>query len=446
MPSKTSTRTSRGAPRGAHVIAATLALIGGSFYPPQSALAAPKQAFPKIGQYLIGGPQPYDVPSNQAQLARFDVAIIDFYANRWSGATMRAIVQAIKARNPNIILLDYAVVNEVSRTAPGVKYLRDKLDAHKWWLYPSGTSGSSVNSVWPGAGMTNYTNFPPIVNGDRYNTWYAKKQYELVWSQVSHPHPLNAQLDGTYEDNFFWRPRVVGDWDRVGGGDSQSKSIPWHRAGLLTHVNTIKQLLPGKYVTGNIGDWRNTSSVPEYKGQLDGGILEGYLCMFERSFSETLSEYHRRMGETKGPKLVMLGAFDCVDRGYDHFKSFRYALGIALMNDGYLAFNENYTKFPIDWFDEYQPAGKSTTGWLGTATQGPQTSPCKNGVYKREFQNGMALVNPGNEPRTFTVGSGWRRIKGQASVNTGTVTTSVTLPKRDGIVLMREGAGPVLCN
>lgn len=184
MPSKANNRTSGGVPRGAHFIAATLALTGGSFYEPQSAFAVPpliKYSFPKIGQYNIGGPQPYADPSAQAQLARFDLVIMEFSANRWSGNTMRAMVAAIKARNPNIILLDYAVLNEVSRTASGMKYLRDKLDAHKWWLYPSGTSGNPVNSVWPGAAVTNYTNFAPIVNGDRYNTWYAKKQYELVW-------------------------------------------------------------------------------------------------------------------------------------------------------------------------------------------------------------------------------------------------------------------------
>ena len=252
------------------------------------------------------------------------------------------------------------------------------------------------------------------------------------------------ELDGTYDDNFFWHQRVSGDWDRNGSRDSGS--IPRHREGLMRHVNTIKQLMPGKVVTGNIGDWRNTSSVPEYEGQLHGGTLEGYLCRFEKSFAETLSEYHRRMRETAAPKLVMLNAEKCTAEGYNHYKSFRYGLALVLMGDGYYDFNENYTQFPTQWFDEYDLAGTSNTSWLGTAVQEPQTSPWQNGVYKREFQKGVALVNPtGNGTRTVTVGSGWRRINGNQvpSVNTGALANTVTLEERDGILLKREGAAAV---
>jgi len=176
MPSKASNRTSR----GIHFIAATLALTGGSFYE-QSALAAPatKPAFPRIGQMLIGSPQPYGQASSQAQMARFDLVIIDVFPSS-AGPQMRSTLQAIKAKNPNIIILDYLVLNEVSRTGPGQQYLRDKLNAEKWWVYPSGTSGTPVSSVWPGAAMTNYTSAVPTdASGDRYNTWYAEEQYRF---------------------------------------------------------------------------------------------------------------------------------------------------------------------------------------------------------------------------------------------------------------------------
>jgi hypothetical protein len=69
--------------------------------------------------------------------------------------------------------------------------------------------------------------------------------------------------------------------------------------------------------------------------------------------------------------------------------------------------------------------------------------PWSQGVYRREFDNGLVLVNPkGNGTRTVNVGSGWKRIKGSQDPthNTGQSVTSITLEAQDGIILLREGA------
>ncbi|MBA2592816.1 MAG: hypothetical protein H0U97_11380 [Gammaproteobacteria bacterium] len=47
---------------------------------------------------------------------------------------------------------------------------------------------------------------------------------------------------------------------------------------MMGHLSQIKALMPEKVVTGNIGDWgRPEATVPEYAGQLDGGLLERYI-------------------------------------------------------------------------------------------------------------------------------------------------------------------------
>jgi len=56
MFSKASNRTSRGVHRGVHVIAATLALTGGSFYEEACAYTV-KTTFPRLGGTKIGSPQ-----------------------------------------------------------------------------------------------------------------------------------------------------------------------------------------------------------------------------------------------------------------------------------------------------------------------------------------------------------------------------------------------------
>ena len=62
-------------------------------------------------------------------------------------------------------------------------------------------------------------------------------------------------------------------------------------------------------------------------------------------------------------------------------------------------------------------------------------------VFKREFENGIAIANATAQSRTVQVGSGFRRIDGtqDRTVNNGTAVTSVTLAPYDGIVLVRTG-------
>ncbi|HEX5786627.1 MAG TPA: SdrD B-like domain-containing protein, partial [Woeseiaceae bacterium] len=62
-------------------------------------------------------------------------------------------------------------------------------------------------------------------------------------------------------------------------------------------------------------------------------------------------------------------------------------------------------------------------------------------VFRREFENGIAIANATGQSRTIDVGAGFRRISGtqDPNVNNGNRVTSVTLAPYDGIVLVREG-------
>ena len=61
--------------------------------------------------------------------------MIDFFPN-WGGGTtaQRAALQAIKALNPNIVIVDYVILESIYNTNTGVQFARDKLDAEQWWL------------------------------------------------------------------------------------------------------------------------------------------------------------------------------------------------------------------------------------------------------------------------------------------------------------------------
>ena len=434
MFSKASNRTSRGIPRGIHFIAATLALTGGSFHEEACAYFLDPR-FPHLGGIKISSPQNYADPSVQTQLARLDFVVVNFYFN-WggSGTAMNNAVNAIKAKNPNIVIVDYCQIEEVSNTAAGQQPLRAQLDAAKWWLYQSGAGGTKVPAPTSGSSVPNLTNFTG------WSTWVADYHFDQVWRHIS-------KLDGTFTDNFFWKPAVNGDWNRTGGSDSQNDSTvqSWYRQGMITHTNRVKART-GKLVTGNVGRLGQPEAVNTgYQGLLNGGTLERFIgetwSAENFGWKTMMDRYRKVMGLLAAPKLLI---FNMRGNPTD-YKTFRYGFASALMDNAYFDFS-NGTSGPlykpgVIWFDEYDLAGTANTKWLGTAVNGPPTSPWQNGVYRRRFQNGMVLVNPrGNGNRTVTIEPGYRRFLGNQArtINNGNPASSITLQDRDGILLKKN--------
>jgi len=144
-----------------------------------------------------------------------------------------------------------------------------------------------------------------------------------------------------------------------------------------------------------------------------------------------MARYRRTMAALGEPKLALFHQVGSVT----DYQSVRYGLTSALMDDGYYVFNstaQNGGDAP--WFDEYQVQ-------LGNAVGGPSTAAWQSGVYRRDFDNGIALVNPkGNGTQTVTLEASFTHFTGQQApaVNNGATVTSVTLQDRDGIILMRS--------
>jgi hypothetical protein len=132
----------------------------------------------------------------------------------------------------------------------------------------------------------------------------------------------------------------------------------------------------------------------------------------------------------------------------------RYGIAAALMNNGYyFADNGVYdeeTESNRRWFDEFDNGGAGV-GYLGQPVAGaagnPQTAAWSNGVWLRQFKNGIVLWNPkGNGAKTVSVAAlkstsghtGLKHLHGKlnTALNNGQVVSSVTLQDRDGMILL----------
>lgn len=420
--------------------------------PPAGSPPAPtgglKTLFPRLGRTTYGTPHNYGNSDFQAQLARVDVVLLDFNYTWGNAAAMNAAVNAIKAINPDVKLLDYLIIEVVSPTLSGQAPLKSKIDAENWWLRANGTSGGIVTDP-DGKRKVNLSNFCPTDGTYRWNNWIINYENTRVWSVVS-------GLDGVFLDNVFFKPRVNGDWNRDGTSDSQNDATvqSWFRAGMKAAFDRFKALQPTKYCTGNCGDWQRASgAMSEYDGQLHGGLLEGYIGYSWSpegvdmygvnngwgSWTRMMSGYRSVMARITSPKAVV---FNMKGKRTD-YKAFRYGFASCLMDEAYFDYSDGeagvYASYVL-WFDEYDLAGTDDTTWLGTAVDTPPTAAWQNGVWRRRFTGGMVLVNPrGNGARVVTIEAGYRRLNGSQdpAVNNGSAALSFSIPDRDGLFLYK---------
>lgn len=421
--------------------------------PPAGSPPAPtgglKTLFPRLGRTTYGSPHNHGNASFQAQLARVDIVLLHFHYLWGSTAAINAAVNAIKTINPDVKIFNYLIIELVSPTNAGVAPLKAKCDAQNWWLRANGTTGGIVVDTGDGRWKTNVTNFCPTDGTDRWNTWIAEYEYNRLFSVVS-------GLDGVFFDNVFFKPRYNGDWNRDGTSDSQNDATVqgWWRAGMKASADRFKSLMPGKYVTGNVGDWQRASgAMPEYDGEWGGGLLEGYIGyswspegmdMYGTvngwgSWTRMMTGYRSVMARLASPKATI---FNMKGKRTD-YKAFRYGFASCCMDEAYFDYSDGeagvYASYVL-WFDEYDLAGTDDTAWLGTAVDTPPAAAWQNGVWRRRFTGGMVLVNPrGNGARVVTIEAGYRRFTGtqDPAINNGSSATSFSIADRDGLFLYK---------
>jgi hypothetical protein len=392
--------------------------------------------FPRIGGIQIGEPYNYNDPTYEAQLAKQSVMILNYYTGMTvNGESMDSVVKAIKAINPNALVFLYTQSDyqNPNGAADAWTAYRNQLNSMKWWLYPNTSDTSPVpvqSGNWYTVNNSVYT--PKDSSGDDAID-YITKYY------VSNYYQPNPDIDGFFMDNVFVQPNVAGDWYRNGQvlQPSDPKAQAAIQSGYERYFSLVRTLMPGKYEIGNIAQWGQSGAVPSgYQGMADGGVLEtmlGQSWAIETwgGWQAMMAQYTRAMSALKSPKLAIFNQWGSPT----DYQSFRYGFASCLMNDGYYSFTDESKAYTgVVWFDEYNAK-------LGQATSVPPTAAWQNGVWRRDFSNGIALVNPkGNGQKTVQLGGTFVKIKGgQApSVNSGQTVTSVTLNDRDGVILLRQ--------
>ena len=141
----------------------------------------------------------------------------------------------------------------------------------------------------------------------------------------------------------------------------------------------------------------------------------------------------------------------------------RFLLGSTLLENGYAQIHAGQTP---DWCDECgvnlatgrSEKSMSATGWLGCPLEEAETigarqtlrqriasdwTTLSSAVWKREFTNGLVVVNPTTSTQTVWVGPDWKKIyspSGAVTHNNGAALTSnyLTIGPMDAYMLLRS--------
>jgi hypothetical protein len=409
---------------------------------------SPGPRFPRLGGISIANPQTYDALAFRQAAAKRHVVVVAYYPE-WQGSstmTMAAVMQDVKARSTIgtrmfIYVNNFDALNDPATPGTGIYPLWQKLNDETWWLYEAGTSGSLVRVPgFTSYAMCNTSTFAPAdAQGKHWSEWNAEYQYQLsVVGDASHA--ANPTLDGFMIGNVTWRAMVAGDWNRDGVSDDPADPaiVDAVQAGAKLYLDHLRAIWPSGVQLVGMGGWGESDAT---LGVLDqaaqGGSpdeLIGGPNAYETfgGFDAMMAAYRKVMAAAAPPKLVM---FEHAGWTAGDYRGMRYGLGACLMDDGYYDINNGNQSLVSDAlsFDEFDFD-------LGQAMQAPPTAAWSNGVWRRDFEHGIALVNPkGNGAQTVQLGGTFHRLSGSQdpATNDGSTVTSVTLADRDGLILSR---------
>ncbi len=357
----------------------------------------------------------WDVADSKVEdLAQYDLLIVDMEANYYTPANLRQI----KELNPDIKILAYLSPIDIRQDAAELaennyhRQIGQELAEHPAWILKKGNGQDA--EWWPG----NYI-------FDISQTDYQDYLTDFVAANImSDP----AVWDGVFYDNLWegveWLDQNIDLTDEQWQASVNKILKKTKRQANRQHPDFI--------ITGNGG--------VTYADNLNGCGLENFPQTSYGSWTYSLEKYFFIIENAAySPRYGLINAnADNTGENQD-YADMRYGLASALLGDGYYSYDDgDETHTQTWWYDEYSVA-------LGEAVNSPYNilnsehpNKVQTGLWRRDFANGLVLVNSTDQDRRLNLETGYEKINGEQDpeTNNGIITATVTIPAKDGLILL----------
>ncbi len=483
-------------------------------------LDQPQDSFPRLAIMQIGGwggtgvdSKPGGFDGRMARIAKHDLAVISPW-RAWvsTGVTDPApkkntstICPYIKTFNPNLIIYIYTVPTDASQgrldnIEPWIFWGDTKADQERWWLY-DGTGFIFPDDVKQAGGVfpdfqTNLSDGTTLDAAGLYaGEWLARANHANSgdagdWATDGFGFRLEYGYDGVYQDIMRYEPRTSGDWDNDGTSDARDsvKGLAGKFNGDSRYHAEWSLLEPTFLHSGNYT--KNPATLADYAQSIASGYqnfvngvfmeaLMGRTSSFE-SFAgwDGMMRYYKRA-------MTLNAAMDPQHTLFDNWETTgfsendpnvwdvthtlagwgRYGLCSCLQDNGYYGYPTSGGYVDCNVLNEYdfdlgQPltAPKYDGADPLISTSGSGYVADQLGVYWREYDNGLAAVNPkDNGDQTITLpspgaGNQWDHLGAadfteavqDPDINDGAENvTTLTIKEREGQVIKRVKSWPI---
>jgi hypothetical protein len=398
----------------------------------EAAIGKAKTDYPRLANYYLS----WEIPNTDVDdLARWDLLILDMEVQHNSSANFKKL----RTLNPDILLLAYVYSEEVT-LQPDSRYgeLRYELlsrFADSWWLRDA--SGNRV-SFWPGTNVVNITDDAGVHNGQRWNEFLPKYVKENVFS--------NGRWDGVFYDNIWptvsWLNSGNIDLNRDGKKDSKTEmDNKWVAGNKKLLSGTLSAIGSDNILMGN------SHGFEPYQPYLNGIMLESFPAPWENggTWAGSMKSYTNTKG-FREPKIMVVNANTDNRWEMENYRKMRFSLGSVLLGDGYFSFDYGVNDHSQTWwYDEYDiELGRAAGSPINILDKSNRT--WKNGVWRRDFENGIVVVNSTSENKNYVfTDEVFSRIDGRQDrlVNNGARVNMVSLQPNDAVVLLGRPKGDV---
>jgi hypothetical protein len=389
--------------------------------------------YPRLANYFL---KPNLSEDRIDGLRKWDVLVLssELGYNNPSG------LDAIRSRNPNALFLAYVDTMLVARRgAYGYdwRYNYFKLLAAEssgspgWWLRDQ--YGNQI-STWTDVWNLNLSDVGPIHDGKRWPEFLA----DLVRKEMLRDYSWDGVLydDAHQYASFLNNGNLDLNNDRI--QDSPSYVRKHWASGLKTLFSRSRANGQDRIIIGNGG----YTLYAHGNGRLFEPFPSG------TTWDKSMKEYLIWLSVGAQPRLSIINGNNgnAGDQFYS-LQNMRFTMTSALMGDGYFSYDYGGTSHgQLWWYDEYSvdASGNATgddsgKGYLGQPLRGARK--LGNGVWRRDFDRGIVLVNPTSQTQTVKLEKKYRKILGTQApdVNDGSLMDEVSLPSQDGIILLVQG-------
>ncbi len=406
----------------------TLLCLAFFFFPSHSAKAVigkAKSDYPRLANYYLS----WEIPNTDINdLARWDLLVLDMEVQHNSSGNFNKL----RTLNPNILLLAYVYSEEVT-LSPDSRYGELRYDVSSgfgdsWWLRDP--SGNRL-SFWYSTNMVNITDDAGTYNGQRWNEYLPKFVGDKVFS--------NGRWDGVFYDNIWpsisWFNSANIDLNCDGKKDSASYlDSKWVEGNKKLLTNTLNAIGSNNILMGN------SHGFEPYQPYLNGIMLESFPAPWENggTWAGSMKSYTNTKN-FREPKIMIVNANTDNKWDMENYRKMRFSLGSTLLGDGYFSFDYGVNDHSQTWwYDEYDTElGKAIGSPINILDKNNKT--WKNGVWRRDFENGIVVVNSTSETKNYVfTDEAFSKIDGRQDrlTNNGSKVNMISLQPNDAVVLL----------